>query len=98
MIRLNETVASFRQPLLLVQFLDARHVRIYGSNSLPGIVLERLGLRNAWDSPSSRWGFRSLASVSYSTSTRISSLLTRRICRARALHRRSWEANSGDNY
>lgn len=56
MIRLHETVASFRQPLLLVQFLDARHVRIYGRNSLPGIVLERLGLRNAWDGPSSRWG------------------------------------------
>lgn len=60
MARLSENAANFPQPLLLMQFLDARHVRIYGRNSLPGIVIERLGLRNAWEGPSNRWGISTI--------------------------------------
>ena len=44
-------------PLLMVQFMDARHVRIFGDNSLYNAVLEQLELPNAWDQPTNAWGF-----------------------------------------
>ena len=44
-------------PLLMVQFMDARHVRIFGDNSLYNAVLEQLELPNAWDKPTNAWGF-----------------------------------------
>ncbi len=44
-------------PLLMVQFMDARHVRIFGDNSLYNAVLEQLGLANAWEEPTNAWGF-----------------------------------------
>ncbi|MBE0404185.1 ABC transporter substrate-binding protein [Halomonas citrativorans] len=44
-------------PLLLVQFMDARHVRIFGDNSLYNAVLGELGLKNAWEQPTNAWGF-----------------------------------------
>lgn len=37
-----------RRPIYLVNVGDARHVRIFGSDSMFGDVLSRLGLRNAW--------------------------------------------------
>lgn len=61
MNRLRETAITLPQPLLLMQFLDTKHIRIYGRNSLPGVVLEQLGLRNAWEGPSSRWGISTIA-------------------------------------
>ncbi|GEN29133.1 ABC transporter substrate-binding protein [Halovibrio variabilis] len=60
MNHLRDTATTLPQPLLLMQFLDTRHVRVYGRNSLPGIILEQLGLRNAWDGPSSRWGISTI--------------------------------------
>ncbi|MFC4174432.1 ABC transporter substrate-binding protein [Microvirga sp. GCM10011540] len=51
------------RPLLLAGFMDARHVRIYGANSLFGDVLNRIGVPNAWDRPTNYWGF-SLVGVS----------------------------------
>lgn len=44
-------------PLLMVQFMDARHVRVFGENSLYNAVLEQLDLPNAWDQPTNSWGF-----------------------------------------
>lgn len=44
-------------PLLMMQFMDARHVRVFGENSLYNAVLEQLGLANAWDQPTNAWGF-----------------------------------------
>lgn len=44
-------------PLLLAGFMDGRHVRIYGADSLFGNVLDRLGLKNAWNRPTNFWGF-----------------------------------------
>jgi iron complex transport system substrate-binding protein len=63
--RAEETFAEARRnladravpPLLLAGFMDGRHVRIYGADSLFGNVLDRLGLRNAWDRPTNFWGF-----------------------------------------
>ena len=34
-------------PLLVVQFIDERHVRVFGRGSLFEAVMQRLGLRNA---------------------------------------------------
>lgn len=44
-------------PLLLVQFIDERHVRVFGRHSLFEAVMRRLGLRNAWQGETNAWGF-----------------------------------------
>lgn len=44
-------------PLLMVQFMDARHVRVFGENSLYNAVLNQLDLANAWDQTTNAWGF-----------------------------------------
>ncbi|WP_459868699.1 ABC transporter substrate-binding protein [Halomonas shantousis] len=44
-------------PLLIVQFIDARHVRVFGEHSLYQAVLQRLGLTSAWKEPTNAWGF-----------------------------------------
>lgn len=44
-------------PVLAVNFLDARHVRVYGAGSLFSDVMERVGLVNGWTQPSNYWGF-----------------------------------------
>ena len=41
----------------MVQFMDARHVRVFGDNSLYHAVLEQIDLANAWDRPTNAWGF-----------------------------------------
>tara|TARA_R110002012_G_scaffold20535_9_gene72764 strand:+ start:181 stop:1068 length:888 start_codon:yes stop_codon:yes gene_type:complete len=48
---------SQTSPLLMVQFMDARHVRVFGDNSLYNAVLEQLEVPNAWDQPTNAWGF-----------------------------------------
>lgn len=48
---------SARPPLVVIQFLDRRFVRVYGPSSLFGGVLRRLGLTNAWSAPTNGWGF-----------------------------------------
>ncbi|WP_442907970.1 hypothetical protein [Halomonas sp. PA16-9] len=37
--------------------MDARHVRVFGENSLYNAVLEQLDLPNAWDQSTNAWGF-----------------------------------------
>lgn len=49
-------------PLLMVQFMDERHVRVFGKNGLYHAVLEQLGIANAWQAPTNAWGF-SLAGI-----------------------------------
>ncbi|SFH81682.1 iron-siderophore ABC transporter substrate-binding protein [Modicisalibacter xianhensis] len=44
-------------PLLLVQFMDARHVRVFGESGLYQAVLDHMGLDNAWPGPTNYWGF-----------------------------------------
>ena len=80
--RAEDTVAQARRslagrkirPLLLAGFMDGRHVRIYGANSLFGDVLDRLGLRNAWDRPTNVWGF-TLVGIHELTACRSAQLL-----------------------
>ncbi|MBH8579491.1 ABC transporter substrate-binding protein [Bisbaumannia pacifica] len=59
---LRERLPETGEPLLIVQFMDARHVRVFGANGLFQAVLDRLGLENAWTRPTNAWGF-SLASL-----------------------------------
>ena len=51
--RLPDTVPE----LLVVQFIDDRHVRVYGQGSLYEMVLERLELDNAWQGGTNLWGY-----------------------------------------
>lgn len=46
-----------RPPLALVNFMDARHVRIFGAPGLYDAVLTRIGLANAWTGAANYWGF-----------------------------------------
>ncbi|AWN16083.1 ABC transporter substrate-binding protein [Salinisphaera sp. LB1] len=43
-------------PLLVVQFSDARHVRVFGQRSLIQATMQRMGLANAWRGATTRWG------------------------------------------
>ncbi|MEP7453479.1 ABC transporter substrate-binding protein [Phyllobacterium sp. SB3] len=45
----NELRAYAERPTYLVNIGDARHVRIFGSDSMFGDVFSRLGLPNAWE-------------------------------------------------
>ncbi|GAA3895700.1 MULTISPECIES: ABC transporter substrate-binding protein [Halomonadaceae] len=45
------------RPLMIVQFMDARHVRVFGANSLFDAVINQLGLTNIWKEPTNAWGF-----------------------------------------
>lgn len=65
--RLDAQQAALRQrldnqpqpqpPLLLVSFIDDRHVRVSGASSLFTAVLERLGLTNSWGGTDNYWGY-----------------------------------------
>lgn len=56
MAGLRTTLPATR-PLLMVQFIDARHVRVFGKNGLYQAVLDQLGIANAWQQPTNAWGF-----------------------------------------
>jgi ABC-type Fe3+-hydroxamate transport system substrate-binding protein len=51
-------IASLRPlPVLLVNFIDARHVRVYGGAGLYQNVLDRIGVVNAWTGETNYWGY-----------------------------------------
>ncbi|MDQ7727804.1 ABC transporter substrate-binding protein [Halomonas sp. SpR8] len=54
---LKERLENFISPLLIIYILDDRHVRVFGEGSLVHTMLEKLGITNAWNKPTSRWGF-----------------------------------------
>ena len=51
---------SNRRPLLLVNFIDGRHVRVYGGAGLYQNVLDRIGLVNAWTGGTNYWGYTTI--------------------------------------
>ncbi|WP_429041067.1 ABC transporter substrate-binding protein [Aeromonas media] len=55
--RMKTSLPADLPPLLLVQFIDERHVRVFGRHSLFEAVMARLGLRNAWQGETNAWGF-----------------------------------------
>lgn len=54
---LGSQIQDRKTPLLVIQFMDAQHVRVFGNYSLYNNVLEQLGLRNAWPGKTNSWGF-----------------------------------------
>ncbi|WP_392564006.1 ABC transporter substrate-binding protein [Orbus wheelerorum] len=55
-------ISEFKdRPIAMVQFIDSRHLRIYGNNSLYGVVLNKLHLHNAWQKPTNGWGFMQIS-------------------------------------
>lgn len=56
----RELAAYRKRPLAVVQFVDARHLRIYGNTSLFQAVLDKLHLQNAWTGTSNQWGFANI--------------------------------------
>lgn len=57
---LPQAASFIDRPVALVQFIDTRHLRIYGENSPFGEVLTRLGFKNAWTGESNSWGFSTI--------------------------------------
>ena len=45
------------RPIVILTLLDGRHLRAYGSTSLWGNVIDRIGLRNGWTKSTNAWGF-----------------------------------------
>ncbi|MGP9767001.1 ABC transporter substrate-binding protein [Halomonas sp. AOP13-D3-9] len=54
---LRERVAQDCTPMLYVQLLDERHIRVFGENSLLHAVSQKLGLCNAWQGATNQWGY-----------------------------------------
>lgn len=61
---LKKRLNSFDSPVLLVRLIDERHARIYGKGSVEGMVLNRLGLQNAWQGDLSQWGMATVDATS----------------------------------
>jgi ABC-type Fe3+-hydroxamate transport system substrate-binding protein len=47
-------------PVAVVNFMDARHARVYSNPGLFHNVLERIGIQNAWTAESNYWGFETI--------------------------------------
>ncbi|MFQ3786980.1 ABC transporter substrate-binding protein [Halomonas sp. A29] len=54
---LRQTLPEEVPPLLVIQFMDERHVRVFGEHGLFQAVMDRLGLENAWQGETNYWGF-----------------------------------------
>ena len=54
-------LAGFDRPLYLARFVDPNHLMVFGRGSLLHDILDRAGLRNAWDGPGTSWGFELVA-------------------------------------
>lgn len=50
-----------RRALVVLSFLDSRHVHVHGAGSLFDAVLRRIGLANAWQGSTSVWGTATVA-------------------------------------
>lgn len=56
--QVRQRLSQYPVPALYIAtFLDARHVRLFGKQSLYQGVLDRVGLHNAWQGPTNYWGF-----------------------------------------
>ncbi|MDP5255003.1 MULTISPECIES: ABC transporter substrate-binding protein [unclassified Vibrio] len=55
--RLANRLSNNRSAVLLVQFMDRKHVRVYGENSAYQIALNKLAVKNAWQKESNYWGY-----------------------------------------
>jgi ferric hydroxamate transport system substrate-binding protein len=56
----RRNVAADRRPVLVLSFMDARHVRVYGRPGLADGVLDAIGIANAWVPETNLWGFETV--------------------------------------
>ena len=56
------------RPVLLVNFIDPRHVRVYAGAGLYQNVLDRIGVTNAWRGETSYWGYATIGVERLATS------------------------------
>ncbi|MDW1813590.1 ABC transporter substrate-binding protein, partial [Vibrio sp. Vb2362] len=54
---LKQRINKGQPPLLMIQFMDTKHVRVFGQNSLYSQAIEKIGLSNAWNEKTNSWGF-----------------------------------------
>ena len=54
---LKATLPDNLPPVLVVQSMDTKHVRVFGENSIYKVALNQLGIQNAWDKATNAWGF-----------------------------------------
>ncbi len=54
---LKHSLSTNIPPVLLVQFMDAKHVRVFGDNSIYQVALTELGIQNAWTGKTNSWGY-----------------------------------------
>lgn len=63
----SELDESDRLPVYFVRFMDPRHVRVFGEQSLFDDVLEKLAVPNAWNEETNYWGFSTVGIESLAT-------------------------------
>ncbi|WAJ28749.1 iron-siderophore ABC transporter substrate-binding protein [Antarcticirhabdus aurantiaca] len=56
----RRNVQANRRPVLVLSFMDARHVRVYGRPGLAAGVLDAIGIPNAWEPETNLWGFETV--------------------------------------
>ncbi|TVU90801.1 ABC transporter substrate-binding protein [Vreelandella titanicae] len=60
---LKSQLSSVDEPVLMVRLVDERHARVYGKGSVEGMVLNRLGLQNAWQDDLGQWGMTTISAT-----------------------------------
>ncbi|ETI59111.1 iron-siderophore ABC transporter substrate-binding protein [Marinomonas profundimaris] len=55
--KLAQKTPQNEPPLLMMQFMDSRHVRVFGTNSMYKIAANKLGLKSAWNGETNPWGY-----------------------------------------
>nr|WP_281506118.1 ABC transporter substrate-binding protein [Chromohalobacter nigrandesensis] len=58
---LKKLIGDVDSPLLVIRLMDERHARVYGHGSVEGMVLKRLGLKNAWKDKLGQWGMATIS-------------------------------------
>jgi len=56
-VELKKQIPKNSPPVLMVQFMDANHLRVFGKNSLYETATHELGIENAWKKHTNQWGF-----------------------------------------
>lgn len=54
---LGSQLPSDAPAMLMVQFMDTNHVRVFGDNSLYKASINKIGLRSAWKGQTNAWGY-----------------------------------------
>ncbi|MBR9902686.1 ABC transporter substrate-binding protein [Halomonas sp. TG39a] len=60
---LKSQLDSIDEAVLMVRLVDERHARVYGKGSVEGMVLNRLGLQNAWQDDLGQWGMTTISAT-----------------------------------